>query len=171
MLFLFSITWGSVSAWWLPACAALGALYSWVLYGKTANLSRNIRYLLTALRFITISLVALLLLSPMIKRVSSRPQKPLVLVVQDNSASINLFKPKGFDAAKMVADMSALKKSLGDDYDVREFHFDASLKDSLTTTFNGKQTGLCDRSASRTWQIWPWFRPVLQRRSYCNQVR
>lgn len=156
MLFLFSITWGTVSAWWLPACAALGALYSWVLYHKAVSLGRNMRYLLTALRFITVSLIALLLLSPMIKRVSSKPQKPLVLVVQDNSASVNLFKPKGFDAAKMVADLGSLKKALGDDYDVREFHFDAALKDSLSTTFNGKQTdisavfsGLADRFSNQ----------------------
>ena len=86
MLFLFSITWSSVSVWWALACIALGALYAWVLYGKPGSLTANIRYLLTAVRFLAVTIIAFLLLSPMIKTVSSRQQKPLVLVVQDNSS-------------------------------------------------------------------------------------
>jgi len=156
MLFLFSITWSSVSVWWALACIALGALYAWVLYGKPASLTANIRYLLTAARFLAVTIIAFLLLSPMIKTVSSRQQKPLVLVVQDNSSSINLFKPKGFDSKQLTDELGSLKKALGNDYDVREFHFAADLKDSLTNTFNGKQTdisavfnGLSDRFSNQ----------------------
>src|SRR5882724_7063910 len=130
MLFLFSITWGSFSVWWALACIALGVVYAWLLYSKPGSLTNNIRYLLAAFRFLVVMIVAFLLLSPMIKTTSSRQQKPLVLVVQDNSSSINLFKPKGFEPAKMVDDLGALKKALGDDYDVREFHFAGDLKDS-----------------------------------------
>jgi hypothetical protein len=156
MLLLFSITWGSVSVWWALACVALGVVYAWLLYSKAGSLTANIRYLLTALRFLVITIISFLLLSPMIKTVSSRQQKPLVLVVQDNSSSINLFKPKGFEPAKMVDDLGNLKKALGDEYDVREFQFSDDLKDSLSTTFSGKQTdisavfsGLADRFSNQ----------------------
>ncbi|MBW4888706.1 hypothetical protein KXQ82_03230 [Mucilaginibacter sp. HMF5004] len=156
MLFLFSITWGSFSVWWALACLLLGAIYAWLLYSKAGNLSNNIRYLLAGLRFLAVTIIAFLLLSPMIKTMSSRQQKPLVLVVQDNSSSINLFKPKGFEPAKLVDDLGTLKKTLGNDYDVREFHFAVDLKDSLSANFNGKQTdlsgvfsGLADRFSNQ----------------------
>jgi hypothetical protein len=142
MLFLFSISWGSVSGWWVLACLALGIGYAWLLYRKPTNLSNQARYLLSALRILAIAIIALLLLSPMIKTVSSRPEKPLVLVVQDNSSSIPLFKPKGFDPAKFVGQLGDLKKFLGNDYDVREFNFSNELKDSLSTKFDGKQTDI-----------------------------
>ena len=92
MLFLFSITWGLVSVWWALACVALGAIYAWLLYSRAGSLSANMRYLLAAARFMVVTVIAFLLLSPMIKTVSSRAQKALVLVVQDNSSSINLFR-------------------------------------------------------------------------------
>ena len=156
MLFLFSITWGSVSVWWALACIALGVIYAWVLYRKPSNLPDNIRYGLTTIRFLVVALISFLLLSPMIKTVSSRQQKPLVLVVQDNSASVKLFEPKGIDPEKVVTDLGGLKKALGDDYDVREFHFGAELNDNLTSNFNGKQTdisavfnGLSDRFSNQ----------------------
>jgi len=156
MLFLFSISWGSVSGWWVLACLALGALYAWLLYRKPTSLSQTTLYLLSAARAITVAVIALLLLSPLIKSVSSRPEKPLVLVAQDNSSSIPLFKPKDFDPAKFVSQLGELKKALGSDYDVREFNFSNDLKDSLSKKFNGKQTdisaafrGLTDRFANQ----------------------
>jgi hypothetical protein len=35
-----------------------------------------------------------------------------------------------------------LKKELGNDYEVHEFHFDKELKDSLSSKFDGKQTDI-----------------------------
>src|SRR5580692_2213887 len=91
MLFLFSITWGTVSGWWVPACLALGLLYAWLLYKQPVNLGKQFRYWLFALRALVVTLIALILLSPLVKSVSYNPQKPLVLVLQDNSQSISMF--------------------------------------------------------------------------------
>lgn len=156
MLFLFSISWSSVSGWWVLACIALGVVYAWLLYSKSSSLSKVSRNILSVIRALAVAIIALLLLSPLIKSVSSRPEKPLVLVVQDNSSSIALFKPKGFDPIKFVGQLGELKKALGNDYDVREFNFSNDLKDTLSTKFNGKQTdisaaisGLTDRFANQ----------------------
>ena len=144
MLFLFSITWGSVSGWWVPACLVLGLLYACVFYRQPVNLSDKFRYGLFAVRAIVVTVIALLLVSPLIKSVSYNPQKPLVLVLQDNSQSINLFKsplPQN-DPVKTVDALSALKEQLGDNYNVQEFHFDKELAAGLTKAFKGKQTDL-----------------------------
>src|SRR6185312_9850911 len=105
-MLLFSITWGSVSGWWLPACLLLGLLYAWLLYRQPVNLGQKVRYALFAARAIVVAFIAFLLIAPLVQSVNYKPEKPLVLVAQDNSQSINTFKPKGFDAAKFVNDLA-----------------------------------------------------------------
>src|SRR6185437_13893807 len=69
------------------------------------------------------------------------PQKPLVLVLQDNSQSIDLFKsPSGTGA--FIDNLSSLKKQLGDQYDVQEFHFNRDVAPGLRRDFSGKQTDI-----------------------------
>ncbi|MDB4904154.1 MAG: hypothetical protein JWQ63_3435 [Mucilaginibacter sp.] len=166
MQLLFSITWGTVSGWWVPVCIVLGLLYAWLLYRQPVSLDNKFRYWLFAIRAIVVSIIALILLSPLVKSVSHNPQKPLVLILEDNSQSIEMFQapsksppvgatlketaggakvsPTGGDleGAKVVDDLSRLKKELGNEYDVQEFHFNRDLADGLTKTFNGKQTDI-----------------------------
>ena len=80
MQLLFSITWGSVSGWWVPACLALGIFYAWLLYRKPAGLDNRFRILLSGFRALVVAVITLLLLSPLAKSVSYNPQKSLVLV-------------------------------------------------------------------------------------------
>lgn len=140
MQLLFSITWGTVSGWWVPACLAAGVLYAWVLYRKQTNLGKKLSYLLFGFRALVVTLIALLLLSPLVRFISYNPQKPLVLVLQDNSQSIKLFDKGSLN--ETVAGLSSLKNQLGGDYDVREFHFNRDVADGLTKDFIGKQTDI-----------------------------
>ena len=145
MQLLFSITWGTVSGWWVPACLVLGLFYAWLLYRQLVSLSTEFRYVLFALRFVLITLMALLLVSPLIKSVSYTSQKPLVLILQDNSQSIALFKKatqEHQDADAFVDDLSTLKKELGSDYNVQDFHFNRDLENGLTKNLTGKQTDI-----------------------------
>jgi len=142
MLFLFSITWGSVSGWYTPLCLLLGVIYAWLLYRNPVNLANTMRWGLAMLRTLVVAIVAFLLVSPLVKSVTYQPQKPLVLIAQDNSSSVSSFKPKTFDPNNFNKQLAGLKKQLGDDYEVREFNFDGSLHDGLSTTNNGKQTNI-----------------------------
>jgi hypothetical protein len=132
-----SITWGTVSGWWLPACLVMGLLYAWLLYRQPVQLAKTARYGLFALRAVVVTLLGLLLVSPLIKTVSYQPQKPLILIAQDNSESVKLF-----GASTPGAVLAALKSQLGDAYEVHEFHFDKGLHDGLSNTYNGKQTDI-----------------------------
>ncbi|MCC8408452.1 hypothetical protein LJ707_05885 [Mucilaginibacter sp. UR6-1] len=136
MLFLFSITWGDVSGWWLPVCVLAGLLYAGVLYRQPVNIHKTYRYILFALRALAVAFIAFLLLSPLVRSVSYKPEKPLVLVMQDNSSSV---KPSG---KNISASLGQLKQQLGEDYDVQQFHFDSRLHDSLASNFNGRQTDI-----------------------------
>jgi hypothetical protein len=120
----------------------LGILYAWLLYRQPVNLGKYFRLGLAAIRTLVVFLIALLLVSPLVKSVKYSPQKPLVLVAQDNSASVNTFKAPGFNADKFVDDLAKLKQELGDEYDVQEFNFSKDLRNGLSAKFDGKQTDI-----------------------------
>ena len=150
MQFLFSITWGTVSGWWVPVCIVLGLLYAWLLYRQPLSLDNKFRFWLFAVRAIAVTVIALILLSPLVKSVNYNPQKPLVLILEDNSQSIEMFQAPskspppagGGDLEGAIDELGKLKKELGSEYDVQEFHFNRDLSDGLTKTFNGKQTNI-----------------------------
>jgi hypothetical protein len=135
-----SITWGSVSGWWAPACLVLGLLYAWLMYRTPVTLAKGPRYALAAFRAVVVTVLALLLVSPLIRSVTYQPQKPLILIAQDNSESIKLF------GENKLADNwgESLKKQLGDGYEVHEYHFNKDLQDGLTDQYNGKQTNIAN---------------------------
>ncbi|MGF7076731.1 hypothetical protein [Mucilaginibacter sp. 3215] len=139
---MFSLTWGSVSGWWLPAGLLLGLAYAWLMYRKPVDLSKNLRYILAVIRAITVFFITVLLISPLVKSVKYEPQKPLVLIAQDNSSSINTFKATGFNSSAFVDGLAKLKQELGDKYDVQEFNFDKGLHSGLSKKINGKQTDI-----------------------------
>jgi len=142
MHLIFSVTWGTVSGWWTPVCLLLGLLYAWLMYRRPLDLDRKIRYILFAARTVAVFILAFLLVSPLVKSTAYNPQKPLVLIAQDNSQSINIFKPAGFNSGQLITDLGKLKQDLGDKYDVRLFSFDRVLHDSLSSRFNGRQTNI-----------------------------
>lgn len=141
-MLLFSVTWGNVSGWWTPVCLLLGLLYAWVMYRQPVNLGETFRKILFAVRALVVFLIALLLICPLIQSISYKPEKPLVLVAQDNSESIKLFPSKQGNDAQAQTDLAKLQTLLGDGYDVREFHFSHDLADGLSNKFDGKQTDL-----------------------------
>ena len=157
MLFLFAITWGAVSGWWAVACLLLGLLYAWLIYRQPVSLGNTFRNILFTIRAIAVFVLSFLLLAPLVRSVSYQPQKPLVLILQDNSESIKLFpaqpkpsrqgrasenkkvSPSGGDLEGALA---GIKSALGDNYDVREFNFDRTFNNGLSNKFNGKQTNI-----------------------------
>ncbi|WP_374951634.1 hypothetical protein [Mucilaginibacter sp.] len=136
-----SVTWGSASIWWIPACLLLGLLYAWLMYRQPVQLAKRPRYILFSFRAAVVSILALLLMSPLIRTVSYQPQKPVILIAQDNSESIKLFSKSG-DIGTSVDGLARLKAQLGNDYEVHEFTFDSGLHDGLTGNFKGKQTNI-----------------------------
>src|SRR3569833_4218443 len=142
MHLLFSVTWGTVSGWWTPVCLLLGLLYAWLMNQKPTKQDKPVRYGLFAARTIAVFILGFLLISPQVKSTTYTPQKPLVLIAEDNSQSINTFKQADFNAGQLVNDLSKLKQDLGDKYDVSLFHFGRDLRDSLSSKFDDKQTNI-----------------------------
>ncbi|QHS54173.1 hypothetical protein GWR56_00885 [Mucilaginibacter sp. 14171R-50] len=135
-----SLSWGSVSGWWVPACMVLGLLYAWLMYRKPVQLDKRMRYALFALRALVVFILSMLIVSPLVRSTRYQPQKPVILIAQDNSESVRLFGKNALSANWG----QALKTELGDSYEVHEFHFDKDLKDGLSNSYNGRQTDISE---------------------------
>ena len=72
----------------------MGAGYAALLYSAQAPWSRAINYALAGLRFVVVSFLCFLLLSPFVKTTTTRTEEPTVVLAVDNSQSISLFTPR-----------------------------------------------------------------------------
>ena len=78
--------------YYLLFCLLAGAVYSFVLYRKGPkqqdNTPKSWRLPLALLRFVTVALIAFLLLAPLVKRHVKTHEKPIVVLAQDVSESV-----------------------------------------------------------------------------------
>ena len=72
----------------------MGAGYAALQYSAKAPWSRQLNYVLAALRFAVVSFLCYLLLAPVIKTTTTRTEAPTVVLTVDNSQSVELFTPK-----------------------------------------------------------------------------
>ena len=112
-------------------CFLLGLFYSLILYYKEQSfLSRRVLYLLSFLRFFLISFLALLLLDPVVKSTSKIYEKPIVVILQDASQSINKNIKKELD--DLATEFS--------DLEVYKYHFSDKIYDGFSEINSGMYT-------------------------------
>jgi len=99
-------------------------------------------WVLALLRFGGVSLLAFLLLSPVVKSLFKKVEKPVIIIAQDNSQSILLNKDSSYYRTKLPGEVQKLAADLGDKYDVRTFTFGGEAKDKLDINYKEKQTNL-----------------------------
>jgi hypothetical protein len=132
-------------AWFLLFCLALGFLYAWILYRKGSALKEAkvwIKRLVFGLRFISVALIAFLLLSPLIKLISRKSEKPVILFIQDNSSSISLVKDSAFYRKQYPELIEELRSKLDEQFEFRSYCFDDRLIDSFRLNYSGKETDI-----------------------------
>lgn len=122
----------------LLACLLVGLLFAWLLYGKTPYLDKKLRLGLAIGRTIVITLIGFLLFAPLIRSVSYKPEKPIIVIAQDNSLSIGNIKPKGFNEQRYEKEMRMLAEQLSGQYEVRTYSFSDSIKNGFDFSNKGK---------------------------------
>ncbi|MBE7179104.1 MAG: hypothetical protein INR69_22060, partial [Mucilaginibacter polytrichastri] len=132
---------GSLSLWWLLPALVVSAGLAWLLYGKSSVLAKRWQYLLFVFRTVVFTIIFLLLLAPLIRMVSKRLEKPLIILAQDNSASLKQKTP-GFDQKRYQLDLEALQKALADKYEVDAVSLGNGVQKGLRFDQSGKATDL-----------------------------
>ncbi|PIQ16095.1 MAG: hypothetical protein COW67_04805, partial [Flavobacteriales bacterium CG18_big_fil_WC_8_21_14_2_50_32_9] len=90
MLVAIEIT-TSYPLWFIPFCLLLGVIYAGIFYykeNKFEGIAVWLKRTMLTLRFLLISLLAFLLLSPFLKTIFNKADKPIIIIAQDNSSSI-----------------------------------------------------------------------------------
>ena len=131
-------------AWYIIFCAILGAVYAGVLYYKDTAFKEQSPLLikaLGALRWLTTTILAILLLSPVLKTVITDIKKPVIVLAQDVSESIGVAVR---DTTPYKANFEALTNALGDKYEVRSYSFGATVREGATFQFKDKLTNISD---------------------------
>ncbi len=132
--------------WYLLLCVALGLLFALGLYYKDRSFreqSQKLNPILGFLRFLTGTLISFLLLTPMIKSVETRTEKPTIVIAQDASESVGLSMT---DEQKQAyqQQIQQLEGAFAEKFHVKTYSFGDHVRDSLDFNFGDKITNISD---------------------------
>lgn len=131
--------------WYIFFCIAAGALYSFILYRKNNHLyseveNKNLLWALTALRFLSVTIIAFLLLNPLLKYSSNSTEIPVVVLAMDNSESV----VNSADSARYRKELNGLfgelQNKLGNQVKLQSYLFGNKPVISSSPNFKDKQS-------------------------------
>ena len=112
-------------------CILLGITFSVILYySQRKIIKKSILLFLSVTRFILITFLSFLILDPVIKTTNKITEKPIVVLLQDASSSVE---------KNIKDDLERLAKDLNG-YDVFKYNFSDNLFDDFTIENNGLKT-------------------------------
>jgi len=111
--------------WFIIFCLLIGTIFSGILYfrNKRHEFPKKLIIFLSIFRFISISLIAFLLLSPLLKSVIKHFEKPIIIIAQDNSESIVIGKDSSYYKTQYFDELNVFIDNLSTDYDVKKYLF------------------------------------------------
>ncbi len=111
--------------WLVVPCLFLAGFYAFALYFRDRR--NEFPLLLVAalalMRFIAVFLISFLLLAPFTRSITREKEKPVVLVVLDNSASIVLGKDSSYYRDQFTRDLDELNSGISGIAEVRTYFF------------------------------------------------
>jgi len=130
--------------WFLLVCILAGSIYAILLYyrEKTNDFSQATALVLAILRGVSVTLIAFLLLSPLLKTTTRYTEKPIVLLALDNSNSITLGKDSSYYKTNFVDKYRELAEELSKKYEVQSYTFGDKISLSTEPVYNEKQTNI-----------------------------
>jgi hypothetical protein len=134
----------SYPLWFLLLCLLAGSAYASLLYfrEKENDFSDLTTKILAILRGALVTLIAFLLLSPLLKSTSRYAEKPIVLLALDNSSSIGLGKDSSFYKNEFIVKYRKLTEELSKKYEVQTFTFGDKISRNKVPSFTEKQTNM-----------------------------
>jgi len=133
------------SLWFVLVCVLLALIYTFFLYfrdKKLKDITKVKLYTLVTLRFFSVLIISLLLLSPLFKSITTKIQKPIIIYAVDNSKSIKLAYQNNSKIDELNQLLSDVSSNISKKFDVRNFSFDKTIYDTLNFEFDGKNTDI-----------------------------
>ena len=128
--------------WFVIFCLLTGILYAIILYYKDRKneFSPWILISMAFFRFLSVSLISFLLLSPLLKIIIRHTEKPIIIFAQDNSRSILTGKDSLFYKNEYFGNSKELIDNLKKNYDVKYYSFGDNISRIIDSSYSSKQT-------------------------------
>ena len=126
-------------------CVLAGFLFSGLLYirdKKNVERGKTLVLILAGLRFLSITIISILLLDVFIKHSINEVEKPIIIIAQDNSTSIIAGKDSLDIKSNYINSLNDFTKAIKEKYDVKLYQFDSECKPTETFDFKGKETDI-----------------------------
>jgi hypothetical protein len=133
-------------AWFLLFCALLGLGYAMLLYYRDTTFREQAPQLnrwLGLLRFLTVTIISALLLSPLLKSIITDTKKPVVVLAQDQSESIGTAL-QGDALQQYRANWQSLAEALVADYEVHQIALGDAVREGVDFQFTDKISNLSE---------------------------
>ena len=130
--------------WYFLFCALLGAIFAATLYFRNTTFreqSPQLNKILGVLRFLSGTLIAALLLSPLLKSTVTDIRKSVVVLAQDVSESIGVAVK---DTPQYKSNFEQLATRLQEKYDVKTYSFGEKVREGVDFSFKDKLTNASD---------------------------
>lgn len=133
-------------AWFILLCILLGIIYSGLLYYKNQKdeFSPNVVRSLALFRFVSVTIIAFLLLTPMLRHLFRNYERPIVIVAHDNTESIILGDDSVFYTDVFPDRLKEVIERLERDYSVRAYNFGDRVSEGIDLSFADKQTDVSE---------------------------
>ncbi|GJM34858.1 MAG: hypothetical protein DHS20C18_38590 [Saprospiraceae bacterium] len=131
-------------AWYLLFCIVLGLGYALVLYFRDTTFQEQgsrVNWPLGILRFLAVTILSALLLSPLLKSVQNQKKKPVIVFAQDESESVAAAMNEEERAAYQQK-MEQLKASFDDKYEIKAYDFGSEVREGIGYTYQDKVSNI-----------------------------
>ncbi len=130
-------------SWFILLCLLAGAIYAAVLYYKDRKyegISKRILWFLSFLRFSAVSILAFLLLAPLLKTVMREVEKPVIVLATDHSESIVSGKDSAYYQNQLIPELDKLETALSEKFTVVRYSFGDHFSEGEDSAFTHKET-------------------------------
>lgn len=132
--------------YFLLFCLLLGVAYSVVLYflrrRKSDDEPLRGRWWLAALRTLSVAAIAFLFLAPLVKKDVNTKEKPIIIIAEDNSKSLDYSPDSAYYHDGFQSNMDALIAELSKDYDVHRYSYGSKLSQERPQLFSEQTTDM-----------------------------
>jgi len=127
-------------------CVLAGVIYAGALYYREHRyeFSAPRRWLMAVLRGLAVCFIAFFLLSPFFRSTARKVEEPVIIVAQDQSASVAAVQDSLFYIDTYPVLMNRLIEELSSSFDVHTYAFGKNVREGIDFEYTDKQTDISE---------------------------
>lgn len=122
--------------------AFLFALFTYYKDERFSSTHPSVKIILTVLRFISLSILVLLLFNPKLLNEIKQVEKPIIIFLQDVSSSILNYSDSIYYTSEFKTIIEKNNNILSEKYDVYTYNFSDEINEGVNIDFEGKNTDI-----------------------------